>query len=62
MKLMNKNDFQEIFKDDNIKDKIKDITLIISTQLAEDVYDIPWKIKPSFSKKIFVKIFLNRQR
>ena len=40
MKLMNKNDFQEIFKDDNIKDKIKDITLIISTQLAEDVYDI----------------------
>ena len=40
MKLMNKNDFQEIFKDNNIKDKIKDITLIISTQLAEDVYDI----------------------
>ena len=39
-KLMDKNYFQEIFNDEKIKNKIQDIILIISTQLAQDVYDI----------------------
>jgi hypothetical protein len=40
MQLMNKKDFKKIFEDEDIKNKAKEITLIISTQLAEDVYNI----------------------
>ena len=52
MELINKKSLEEIFKDKDVKDNVKEITLIISTQLAEDVYKI---FKDLGFKNVFIQ-------
>ena len=52
MELMNKEYFKELFEDENIKKNIAEIILVISTPLAEDVYNI---FKYFGFKNIFVQ-------